>query len=86
MAVSVRLVPKTLLALTRYCKAHGITKTEALERGIALLLKHEGRRAQHPAFTAFQRLSEQLSKPVPQQSEDATTDGLKRHLDEKYPA
>jgi hypothetical protein len=80
------LIPKTSLALTRYCKAHGLTKTQALERSIALLLKHEGQRAHHPAFTSFERLSEQLSKPVPKPSEGATTDALKRHLDEKYPA
>jgi hypothetical protein len=84
MAVSVRLVPKTQLALARYCKAHGLTKTEALERGIALLLKHEGKRAQHPAFAAFQRLREP-SQVVRQQSKDGTIDSLKRHLDEKYP-
>lgn len=86
MPVSVRLVPKTLLALTRYCKANGLTKTQALERSIALLLKHEGPRAEHPAFTSFQRLRGELSNPVPEGSDDATTDALKRHLDEKYPA
>lgn len=86
VAVSVRLVPKTLLALTRYCKAHGVTKTQALERGIALLLKHEGRRASHPAFTSFQRLGAQLSRARSQESADTTTDALKGHLDEKYPA
>jgi hypothetical protein len=85
MAVSVRLVPKTQLALARYCKANGLTKTEALERGIALLLKHEGKRAQHPAFAAFQRLNQSSSRPAPQESKDRTTDALKRHLDEKYP-
>jgi hypothetical protein len=37
MAVSARLRSKTPLALTRYCKAHGLTKTQALERGAAQL-------------------------------------------------
>jgi hypothetical protein len=85
MAVSVRLVPKTQLALARYCKAHGLTKTEALERGIALLLKHEGKRAHHPAFAAFQRLKGPPSQSVSQNFKDGTIDSLKRHLDEKYP-
>jgi hypothetical protein len=80
------LVPKTLLALTRYCKAHGLTRTQAVERGIALLLKHEGPQSQHPAFTSFQRLSGRLAEQDPAPSEDATPDALKRHLDEKYPA
>jgi hypothetical protein len=86
MAVSARLTPKTQLALARYCKAHGLTKTEALERGIALLLQHEGRGARHPAYAAFQRLRGRL---VPSSSAEAhghDSAALKRHLDEKYPA
>lgn len=61
MAVSPRLSPKTQRALARYCKMHGITKIQALKRGIALLLRHEGERAHHPAFIAFERLRARLS-------------------------
>jgi hypothetical protein len=48
MAISARLSSKIQLALARYCKAHGLTKTEALERGIQLLLRYEGERAIPP--------------------------------------
>jgi hypothetical protein len=84
MAVSARLGPKTQLELARYCKAHGLTKTEALERGIALLLRYEGSRAHHPAFTSFVRLREQLSQATANPKPDSI-DTLKRRLDEKYP-
>ena len=85
MAVSARLAPKTQLALARYCKAHGLTKTQALERGIALLLQHEGVRARHPAFASFERLRDRLPRASGLEHEHDSTDTLKRHLDEKYP-
>jgi len=81
MAISARLNSKIQLALARYCKAHGLTKTEALERGIQLLLRYEGERARHPAWTSFERLRIQRSK-----DQLESVDTLKRHLDEKYPA
>jgi hypothetical protein len=83
MAVSARLRSKTQLELARYCKVHGLSKTEALERGIALLLRHEGLRARHPAFEAFERLRDRLSQVSTPKHESIDT--LKRHLDEKYP-
>lgn len=86
MAVSARLGTKTQLALARYCKAHGLTKTEALERGIALLLQHEGLRARHPAFTSFERLRDRLSRAPALDNSHDSIGTLKRHLDEKYPA
>ena len=85
MAISARLTSKTQLALSRYCKAHGLSKTQALERGIALLLLHEGERAQHPAFTAFERMRAAADKSA-FQGKLESIDTLKRHLDEKYPA
>jgi hypothetical protein len=81
MAISARLNSKIQLALARYCKAHGLTKTEALERGIQLLLRYEGKRARHPAWTSFERLRIQRSK-----DQLESVDTLKRHLDEKHPA
>jgi hypothetical protein len=84
MAVSARLGTKTQLALARYCKAHGLTKTQALERGIALLIQHEGARAQHPAYASFERLRDRLSSTSPKRELDSSS-SLKRHLDEKYP-
>jgi hypothetical protein len=83
MAASARLSPKSQLALARYCKSRGITKTQALERGIALLLQHDGASAHHPAFEAYQRLQGEFAR-APHKPESIRT--LKRHLDEKYPA
>jgi hypothetical protein len=85
MAVSARLGTKTQLALARYCKAHGLTKTQALERGIALLIQHEGARAQHPAYASFERLRDGLSRTTGPKREPDLVGSLKRHLDEKYP-
>jgi hypothetical protein len=85
MAVSARLGSKTQLALARYCKTHGITKTQALQRGIALLLQHEGARTQHPAYAAFERLRDRLARATSSKRESDSVSTLKRRLDEKYP-
>jgi hypothetical protein len=84
MSVSARLNPKTQLALARYCKAHGLTKTEALERGIALLLRDEGEGAHHPTFLAYQRLRGQNSAVASERKSQESTRPIKRHLDEKH--
>ena len=85
MAVSARLGTKTQLALARYCKAHGLSKTQALERGIALLMQHEGAKAQHPAYVAFVRLRDRLAHTDAAKNQADSVSSLKRHLDEKYP-
>jgi hypothetical protein len=85
MAVSARLGTKTQLALARYCKAHGLTKTQALERGIALLMQHEGAKAQHPAYASFERLRDRLARTGASKNQPDSIGTLKRHLDEKYP-
>jgi len=82
MSISARLPAKTLRALERYCKTHGITKTEALDRGIALLLNEERESAHHPAFDAFVRLRRQLTEAS---SPLESVRDVKRRLDEKYP-
>jgi hypothetical protein len=86
MAISARLDPKMQLALARYCKTHGLTKTQALERGIALLLHSEGARAHHPAFESFERLRSRFAEDASVRRGHEAIDALKRHLDEKYPA
>jgi hypothetical protein len=72
------------LALARYCKAHGLTKTEALERGIALLLNHEGKGAHHPAFLAYQRLRDQKLPADRERKSQESSRAIKRYLDEKH--
>lgn len=85
MTVSARLSPKVQLALTRYCKAHGLTKTQAIERGIAMLLSSEGQGDKHPAFAAYERLRPQLVATADSQGTLESVESLKRRLDEKYP-
>lgn len=51
MAVSARLKRSTSARLTRFCRARGISKTDAIERGLALLLEED--RGQHPAYLAY---------------------------------
>jgi hypothetical protein len=65
MAVSARLSSKTQLALARYCKSRGITKTQALERGLALLLQQDGTSVHHPALEAYQRLPGEFAQVWP---------------------
>ena len=73
------------LALMRYCKTHGLTKTEALARGVDLLLASERDPRGHPAFGAFERLRARLPKTVASKSVLGSVDSIKRRLDEKYP-
>ena len=56
MATSARLDRKTTVALERFCKANRITKTEAIERGISVLLA-QVKEETHPAFAVYQQLN-----------------------------
>ena len=87
MAISARLEPKTQMALTRYCKAHGITKTEALERGIRLLVKEETMQ-HHSAYAAYLRHHDKVTgaKPKAKRKPTTTSRQQKDFLDAKYPA
>jgi hypothetical protein len=84
VSVSARLSSKTQLALARYCKAHGLTKTQALERGIHLLLRHEGEGAHHPAFLAYQRVRDQKFPSAAGRESQESTESIKRYLDAKH--
>jgi hypothetical protein len=86
VAISARLAAKTQLALARYCKARGITKTEALERGIKLLMQEEGM-PHHSAYTAWLRLQGKFSDDLNKQESkpDSTSREQKDFLDAKYP-
>ena len=86
MTVSARLSREMQLALTRYCRAHGLTKTQAIERGLAMLRSSEGQRDRHPAFAVYKRLRPQLGATADSRSSLESIESLKRHLDEKYPA
>ena len=84
MSISARLSPKTQLALARYCKAHGLTKTQALERGIDLLLRHEGQGAHHRAFLAYRQLRDHKFAATAARKSQDSTESIKRYLDAKH--
>lgn len=77
MSVSARLSHKTVTELDRFCKANKITKTEAIERGIAALLEQSLGQA-HPAFAAFQQLKlvPEAARPSTRRSSDAMRDAI----------
>jgi hypothetical protein len=83
MAVSARLSSRTRLALDRYCRNRGVTKTEAIERGIELLMREE-REESHPAYAAFERLRSELERAVAPPADERGSAAFKHHLDEKY--
>lgn len=78
MTISARLDRKTVAALERFCRANKITKTQAIERGITVLLEQAQEQA-HPAFIAYQQLKlvpEPSRAPV-QRSSDAMRDAVR---------
>lgn len=85
MSISARLRPKMQIALVRYCKTHGLTKTEALERGLDLLLASETEGKRHPTFDAYERLRPRLTARADPKRRLDSVAPVKRHLDEKYP-
>jgi len=82
MSVSARLSVKTRSALERYCKHRGITKTQALERSIQLLLE-TAEESHHAAYLAFLRLRDRLPPGGGDAGKGSST--IKRLLDAKYP-
>jgi hypothetical protein len=88
MTVSARLESKTKLALARYCKAQGLTKTQAIERGIHLLLKEENSVEKHSAYLAYLRLEGRLEAQQETATDKAASSSrpMRDRLDAKYPA
>jgi Ribbon-helix-helix protein, copG family len=78
MTISARLSNKTVAELDRFCKANKITKTEAIERGIAALLE-QSREQAHPAFAVFQQLKlvPEAARPPARRSSDAMRDAIR---------
>lgn len=78
MATSARLDRKTTAALERFCKVNRITKTEAIERGINVLLA-QAQEEVHPAFAIYQHLTlvPEAARPSTQRSSDAMRDAIR---------
>jgi len=82
MAVSARLRRDIHAKLIRFCSSRGISKTEAIERGLELLLEQDPSQA-HPAYLAFRRL-----KLVPERATPAgrrSSDAMRAVIRAKYP-
>jgi len=82
VTVSARLTRKTVAALARFCSARGITKTEALERGVALLLDRD-RRGAHPAYAAYRQLK--LAPEAPTRRKRRSSDAMRAKIRAKHP-
>ncbi len=82
MAVSARLKRETEARLTRFCRAKGISKTEAIERGIELLIEQDRGQA-HPAYLAYRRLT--LVAEAPARAQKRSSDAMRAAIRAKYP-
>jgi len=82
MAISARLRRKTEAALTRFCRARGMTKTEAIERGLALLLDQD-RRGAHAAYVAYRQLA--LVPELPTRGRRRSSDPMRTKVHAKHP-
>ena len=81
MTISARLDRKTVAALERFCRVNAITKTQAIERGITVLLA-QAREQSHPAFIAYQQLK--LVPEVPRSSTQRSSDAMRDAIRAKY--
>ena len=82
MAVSARLRRDIDAKLRRFCSTRRISKTEAIERGLELLLEQEETKA-HAAYLAYRQL-----KLVPERSAAAgrrLSEAMRMAIRAKYP-
>jgi hypothetical protein len=82
MAVSARLRREIDAKLRRFCIARRISKTEAIERGLELLLEQDRNQA-HAAYLAYRHL-----KLVPERPATAgkrSSDAIRTAIRAKYP-
>ncbi|MGH8701839.1 MAG: hypothetical protein ACREVR_11790 [Burkholderiales bacterium] len=82
MAVSARLRRDIDAKLKRFCSTRGISKTEAIERGLELLIEQDRSQA-HAAYLAYRHL-----KLVPERSAPPgkrSSDAIRTAVRAKYP-
>lgn len=80
MAVSARLRREVDAKVTRFCRSRGISKTEAIERGIGLLMEQDREHA-HPGYVAYQQLKLVPEEPAGKRSSDSMRVAIRA----KYP-
>lgn len=86
MTVSARLDPRTRALLTRYCRTHRVTQTEAIQRGIALLAQEQPAEyavKHHPAYLAYLAVRDRVA-PVERRRGESNSDLMRRKLHEKH--
>lgn len=82
MAVSARLRRDLDVKLKRFCSVRGISKTDAIERGLELLVEQDRKQA-HPAYLAYLQL-----KRVPERARPAgkrSSGAMRTAMRAKYP-
>lgn len=82
MTVSARLRRDLQARLTRFCGQRGISKTQAIERGLELLLEHD-RPGAHPAYLAYRKLD--LLPERAQRPSARSSDPMRAAIRAKYP-
>jgi hypothetical protein len=83
MAVSARLRRDVAAKLTRFCRTEGISKTEAIERGIELLVERTDSEC-HPAYAAY--LSLKLVPESKRAGSRKSSDAMKTAIRARYSA
>lgn len=82
MAVSARLRRDIDAKLRRFCTARRISKTEAIERGLELLLEQDRSQA-HAAYLAYRQLKLVPERPAP--TGKRSSDAIRAAIRAKYP-
>lgn len=81
MALSARLSRRVEAALERFCRAKGITKTEAAER--AILLLEQDQSTHHAAYFAYRQLELVPEAPIPVSA--PSSEPMRASIRAKYP-
>ncbi|MFN0299294.1 MAG: hypothetical protein ACKVQU_02955 [Burkholderiales bacterium] len=82
MTVSARLRREVEVKLTRLCRRRGISKTEAIERGLELLLEQDHEES-HPAYTAYRQLK-LVAEPSTRHQKKRSSDPMRDAIRAKY--
>lgn len=82
MAVSARLKRDIDAKLKRFCSTRRISKTEAIERGLELLLELDRGQA-HAAYLAYRQLKLVPERPAP--AGTRSSDAIRTAIRAKYP-
>jgi len=83
MPISARLKRATEVKLAAYCEQHGVSKTDAIAKGLQLLFEFDRNAGHHPAFVAFQRIERGL-QPERSRAAGKSSDAMRLAIRAKY--